>query len=270
MSILRPVSPISPINQALLALAVIVMTAVFIEHGSVDVTISSWFYVEQGRWLLSKDQFVFSMLFYKLPKWLLIVFGVYLLATLAWRQFIADTKFIAATNTMADKTMADKTDNSAKSLFGRRDAPIYAPLANFGQSDILYVFAVLALTPLLVATLKSLTHVPCPHELLIFAGDKPYLSLWQDILSQQRAKCFPAAHASSGFGLYGLAFVPALQHKRWRYVILVSAIGWTMGLYKMMIGDHFFSHTLVSMALAWFVASGLSAVFFAKKHDIDF
>lgn len=253
MSILRPVSPISPINQALLALAVIVMTAVFIEHGSVDVTISSWFYVEQGRWLLSKDQFVFSMLFYKLPKWLLIVFGVYLLTALAWRQFIAD-----------------KTDNSAKLLFGRRYAPIYAPLANFGQSDILYVFAVLALTPLLVATLKSLTHVPCPHELLIFAGDKPYLSLWQDILSQQRAKCFPAAHASSGFGLYGLAFVPALQHKRWRYVILVSAIGWTMGLYKMMIGDHFFSHTLVSMALAWFVASGLSAVFFTKKHDIDF
>lgn len=264
MSILRPVSPISPINQALLALAVIVMTAVFIEHGSVDVTISSWFYVEQGRWLLSKDQFVFSMLFYKLPKWLLIVFGAYLLTTLVWRQFITDTKFIADTN-----TMADKTDNSAKSLFGRRDAPIYA-LANFGQSDILYVFAVLALTPLLVATLKSLTHVPCPHELLIFAGDKPYLSLWQDILSQQRAKCFPAAHASSGFGLYGLAFVPALQHKRWRYVILVSAIGWTMGLYKMMIGDHFFSHTLASMALAWFVASGLSAVFFTKKHDIDF
>lgn len=255
MSSLRPVSPI---NQALLALAVIVMTAVFIEHGSVDVTISSWFYVEQGRWLLSKDQFVFSMLFYKLPKWLLIVFGVYLLATLAWRQFIADTN-----------TMADKTDNSAKSLFGWRDAPIYAPLANFGQSDILYVFAVLALTPLLVATLKSLTHVPCPHELLIFAGDKPYLSLWQDILSQQRAKCFPAAHASSGFGLYGLAFVPALQHKRWRYVILVSAIGWTMGLYKMMVGDHFFSHTLVSMALAWFVASGLSAVFFAKSAISD-
>ena len=67
---------------------------------------------------------------YKLPKWLLIVFGAYLLTTLVWRQFITDTKFIADTN-----TMADKTDNSAKSLFRRR-CPIYAPLANFGQSDI--------------------------------------------------------------------------------------------------------------------------------------
>ncbi|HIP14233.1 MAG TPA: PAP2 family protein, partial [Sulfurimonas autotrophica] len=30
-------------------------------------------------------------------------------------------------------------------------------------------------------------------------------------------------------------------------------VGWSMGLYKMIIGDHFFSHTLITMILAWFI-----------------
>ncbi|SFV54930.1 PAP2 family protein [hydrothermal vent metagenome] len=30
-------------------------------------------------------------------------------------------------------------------------------------------------------------------------------------------------------------------------------IGWSMGLYKMMIGDHFLSHTLITMVLAWLI-----------------
>lgn len=243
MSILRPLYTVSPKAQALLALMVVVIASVFIEHSWIDVAISSWFYVGQGNWLLHKEQFVFAMLFYKLPKLLLIVFGVYLLTALAYMKFTPNAQ--------------------SPQWLGRAYAPLIR--LGFGRSEILYIFAVLVLTPLLVAILKAVTHVPCPHELLIFSGDKPYLSLWQDIMSGQHAKCFPAAHASSGFGLYGLAFVPVLQPHRWRYVVLVSVIGWTMGLYKMMIGDHFFSHTLVSMALGWLLASGLASVFLQKN-----
>jgi len=28
-------------------------------------------------------------------------------------------------------------------------------------------------------------------------------------------------------------------------------IGWSMGTYKMLIGDHFLSHTTITMILAW-------------------
>lgn len=32
---------------------------------------------------------------------------------------------------------------------------------------------------------------------------------------------------------------------------MAISIGWALGLYKMFIGDHFLSHTLVTMLLAW-------------------
>ncbi len=39
-------------------------------------------------------------------------------------------------------------------------------------------------------------------------------------------------------------------------IVLITAliIGWSMGIYKMAIGDHFFlSHTLITMILAWLI-----------------
>ncbi len=34
---------------------------------------------------------------------------------------------------------------------------------------------------------------------------------------------------------------------------LAAATGWIMGAYKMLIGDHFLSHTIVTMLLAWLI-----------------
>lgn len=39
-----------------------------------------------------------------------------------------------------------------------------------------------------------------------------------------------------------------------------------MGRYKMAIGDHFFSHTLVSMLLAWTQACATATIIFAKRR----
>src|SRR5699024_12785181 len=86
-------------------------------------------------------------------------------------------------------------------------------------------------------------------------------------LAQTPAKCFPAAHASAGFSLYGLAFLPSLQQYRYRVFEIVTVLGWTMGLYKMLFGDHFFSHTLVSMLLSLTIACALANVF-SKRATI--
>lgn len=32
---------------------------------------------------------------------------------------------------------------------------------------------------------------------------------------------------------------------------MAMVIGWSMGSYKMLIGDHFLSHTVITMILAW-------------------
>ena len=34
-------------------------------------------------------------------------------------------------------------------------------------------------------------------------------------------------------------------------LFITAGIGWIMGLYQMMRGEHFLSHTVVSMLLAW-------------------
>ena len=54
---------------------------------------------------------------------------------------------------------------------------------------------------------------------------------------------------SSGFTLYAWAFLPRLKNYRWQIAAGVTLLAWAMGLYKMAIGDHFLSHTVVSMFL---------------------
>ncbi|MGP5068139.1 MULTISPECIES: phosphatase PAP2 family protein [Psychrobacter] len=124
---------------------------------------------------------------------------------------------------------------------------------------------ILIVVPSTIALLKGITHVSCPNHLTLFGEDLPYLNLWQNIIAKTDAKCFPAAHASAGFSLCGLAFLPSLHKYRYRIVEVVTVLGWTMGLYKMMFGDHFFSHTLVSMLLSLTIACALASLLFKKS-----
>ena len=115
----------------------------------------------------------------------------------------------------------------------------------------------LILVPLIVAGLKTATNVACPRSLVLFGGELPYIKVLEKYPAGARPKsiqrCFPASHASGGFALMSLMFL--FRTSRGRRLALASGvmIGWIIGGYKMAIGDHFFSHTLTSMLLAWFV-----------------
>lgn len=116
----------------------------------------------------------------------------------------------------------------------------------------------LALVPTVVAGLKQTNSVACPRDLIQFGGQAAYSSLSEAFFpsgQQPRAPrpCFPAAHASGGFALMSLFFLFETPRNRVRALTLALAAGWTMGVYKMLIGDHFLSHTLVSMLIAWLV-----------------
>ena len=36
-------------------------------------------------------------------------------------------------------------------------------------------------------------------------------------------------------------------------IIFALLVGWSMGLYKMFVGDHFLSHTIITMVLSWLI-----------------
>ena len=223
-------------------LCVTIIAALVFEHSQLDIRISELFY-SNGHWLLKKGAQPYAFIFYDLPKALLILLAVYLIAVLIikYRQPLPDAA------------------SQHRRKFDRFLLPL--PIREIG-----YLLIIIAIVPASIATLKGVTHVSCPNDLVIFNGDLPYLNLWQNIVAATPARCFPAAHASAGFSLYGLAFLPTLKKYRYHIFTTVTVLGWTMGLYKMLFGDHFFSHTLVSMLLSLTIACALATLFF-KRFD---
>jgi MYXO-CTERM domain-containing protein len=127
------------------------------------------------------------------------------------------------------------------------------------------------IVPAVVAELKTLTNVPCPRSIQAFNGDLPHVSVFDSWPEGTRPKdiqrCFPASHASGGFALMALVLLGHTRRQRLAIVSGTLAIGWIMGGYKMLVGDHFLSHTVVSMLLAWLIISLITAVVYAKRQD---
>lgn len=111
------------------------------------------------------------------------------------------------------------------------------------------------LVPLAVGSLKAVSNMPCPKSLDIFDGAYPHTNVWEKYTAKdyhlEKQKCWPAAHASGGFALLSLIFLFHSRKNRIAAASIVMAIGWSMGSYKMLIGDHFLSHTVITMILAW-------------------
>ena len=222
-------------------LCLTIIAALTFEHSQFDIRISELFY-SHGQWLIQKDAQPYAFIFYDGPKALLILLALYLITVLIlkYRQSLHSTS----------------TTNSSK---------LRKLIISLSTREISYLLTILIVIPTSIALLKGVTHVSCPNHLTLFGGSLPYLNVWQNIVANTPAKCFPAAHASAGFSLYGLVFLPTLKKYRYRIFESVTVLGWTMGLYKMLFGDHFFSHTLVSMLLSLTIACALSSLFFKKK-----
>ncbi|WP_226648501.1 phosphatase PAP2 family protein [Microbulbifer variabilis] len=143
---------------------------------------------------------------------------------------------------------------------------------------LIVVLVSIVLTVAIVGGLKTLTNIPCPKDLSLFGGDYPYItflhrvSIAEDL---QHVRCFPAGHASGGFAMLSLFFLFRQRRNQWIGFALGMSLGWIFGIYKMLIGDHFLSHTLVSMCIAWLVTLSVAAFvnnFFmrgVKENDID-
>ena len=222
-------------------LCLTIIAALTFEHSQFDIRISELFY-SHGQWLIQKDAQPYAFIFYDGPKALLILLALYLITVLIL-----------------------KYRHSLNSISATNSSKLHKFITPLSIREISCLLTILIVVPTSIALLKGVTHVSCPNHLTLFGGSLPYLNVWQNIVADTPAKCFPAAHASAGFSLYGLAFLPTLKKYRYKIFESVTVLGWTMGLYKMLFGDHFFSHTLVSMLLSLTIACALSSLFFKKR-----
>ena len=204
----------------LLPCGLLAVTLLIFETTTLDLWLQDRFYSpETHSWLIAKNSVVPRFLFYHAPKILLIAFGAWILCSLVvprtWR---------------------------ARRFLSRRS-----------RREIFYLLICLGLFPAFIAGVKKTSGLHCPSELFRYGGEHHYRKLFSKRPSDPRecGHCFPAGHASGGFALWGLYFVAKTPRSRKFALASALAVGWAMGMYQMLNGSHFLSHTVVTMLLAW-------------------
>jgi membrane-associated PAP2 superfamily phosphatase len=213
-------SPLNPRRQLVLAGVALLLCIAWFELTPSDLWIQQWLYdAELQSWIWSRNEPVTRLLLYDGAKRLLVLFALGLIVSLVFCRRIR------------------RWHNHCRGLR--------------------IVVLSLMLVPLCVSGLKHTTNVACPKSLDQFGGTLPYVRVLEayptDARPAHRQQCFPAGHASGGFALMSLAFLFRTPRRRHLALLLGVLAGWITGGYKMAIGDHFFSHTLISMLLAWFI-----------------
>jgi membrane-associated PAP2 superfamily phosphatase len=201
---------------------ILVIAVVFFGLSGTDIWVQNHFYIsENHQWLLDRDEPVLKFIFYDGIKRLLIILSVLALIGLiaGWKK------------------------------------PFLIP---YRKGLVILVLSSI-FVPLIVGSFKTLTNIPCPKNLEIYGGSYPETCVWEKYPStfcqKGKIKCWPAGHASGGFALLSLLYLFRTRKAKIRVVSLAMVIGWSMGTYKMLIGDHFLSHTVITMIMAWLIIS---------------
>lgn len=209
----------SPFAVTALVLAGLI---IFFEVTGVDLWLQDRIYNLTGRhWLLDGNQPLLRLLFYDGIKLVFVAVVLLLLVLLLF--------------------------------FGNRE-----PVRRHRRGLLIVCLSTITV-PLVVGLLKDHTNVPCPKDLARYGGEYPHVTLlyrYPDTFrAEHQVRCYPAGHASGGFSLLSLAYLFRGRRKQLLGLGTGLVLGWSTGLYKMLIGDHFLSHTVVTMVLAWLLIS---------------
>jgi membrane-associated PAP2 superfamily phosphatase len=147
-------------------------------------------------------------------------------------------------------------------------ATFLRPALHRWRRPSLYFTVTMILAIGIVGLLKITTNVDCPWDLQEFDGHFPYIHLFADRPAALRhARCFPAAHASSGYALMALYFVACERSLRWARSGLLAGLilGLVFGIAQQARGAHFVSHDAWSACITWIVSLSVYAAAFRAR-----
>ena len=201
------------------AFLLIAVIALF-QFSNLDIFVQSFFYdFDKKSWLIDKNEPILKFFFYDGIKNLLLFFGLLILVSL---------------------------------IFFRKNI-----LVQEYKKGLIIVLLSAILVPSIIGFLKDITNTPCPCNIVYFNGTYPdkkvFDSYPKDFVQKSKVKCWPAGHASGGFALMALFFLFKTPKNQKKALFVALIIGWSMGTYKMLLGDHFFSHTIITMLMAWLI-----------------
>jgi membrane-associated PAP2 superfamily phosphatase len=206
--------------------ALVLLTIVVFEKTTLDLRVQDRFYDPVRGWAVDAKARVPRLVFYEGPKWLLVLFVLVLLACIVAPAPLASS------------------------------LPLSPVQAGFLLSSVL-------VAPVVAWFIKRHTGVLYPCHVQRYGGKEPYRTLLESIPrvpGRRRGRGFPAAHCSGAFALMALYFVMP-GPLRWLGLAFGLAAGWIVGLYQMLKGVHYLSHTIVTMFLVWGIVLVLSRLF---------
>jgi membrane-associated PAP2 superfamily phosphatase len=207
-------------QQLAVTLLLLAACLAFFELTNVDISIQNLFYDFHNRtWLIPTHDRFYQHWFHEEPRQVaFVIAGEILIALIA-------------------------------SLF-------YARLRAY-RYRLLALYLSIALAPALIGFLKHQTHVYCPCQTVAYNGTEPYVKTLErypkGFHSTEKARCFPAGHATTGFMFMSLFFFFRDSRRKWLGLTAGLSLGWLLGLFQMARGEHFLSHTIVTMLLTWAV-----------------
>mgnify|MGYP000529464363 FL=1 len=201
------------------AFLLIAVIALF-QFSNLDIFVQSFFYdFDKKSWLIDKNEPILKFFFYDGIKNLLLLFGVAILLSL---------------------------------IFFRKNS-----LVQEYKKGLIIVLLSAIFVPVIIGSLKAITNTPCPCNIVYFNGTYPEKKVFdsypKDFVQKSKVKCWPAGHASGGFALMALFFLFKTPKNQKRALVAALIIAWSMGTYKMLLGDHFISHTVITMLMAWLI-----------------
>ena len=218
------------------AILLIAVIALF-QFTELDIFVQNFFYnFETKTWIIDKNEPLLRFFLYDGIKVLLIIFGAIILFSLIFlrkKHFVQEYK-----------------------------------------KGLIIVLLSAIFVPIIIGSLKAVTNTPCPCNIINFDGTYPKTKVFdsypKDFVQTSKVKCWPAGHASGGFALMALFFLFKTPQNQKRALIGALIVGWSMGTYKMLLGDHFLSHTIITMIMAWLIILIIvKCTQFKQKDEIE-
>jgi membrane-associated PAP2 superfamily phosphatase len=221
-------------RQLIISIVLLIVTISVFQITNLDIVVQDLFFdFTTQQWILDRNDRILDFIFYSGIKKLLILVAIAILIALIFfrKKMIVDTY----------------------------------------KKGLLIVLLSAIFVPSVVGGLKAVSNTPCPKNIGHYGGNYPDLKVFDsypsDFKQKCKIRCWPAGHASGGFALLSLFFLFKRTENRKKAIIFALAIGWSMGIYKMLIGDHFLSHTFITMFLAWSVVLVIAKII--QKIDRD-
>lgn len=145
-------------------------------------------------------------------------------------------------------------------IFYKKFPPMKIP-----RRDLIIAVLTIATAPALVALGKATTDTFTPAQIRRYGGEVPYVKVIEHYpvsdRPAKRGRAFPAGHASGGFALLSLAGLAATRRGRTIGISIGLTFGTAMGVYQMLKGAHYLSHTLFTAIFCWIVFLAWRRVF---------